>query len=85
MAKTILAVSLVLFVAKETVSRPPCRQGLKRSYGDVLPQAMQTCATCHLASPQFENTVEFVESAPPHNLFGIRLSELGKQLKDAQP
>ena len=72
---------LPLWVCDEVFARPPYKQGLKRSYGDGLPQAMQACSTCHLTKQQVENTAEFDELAPPHNAFGIRLAKLGEELR----
>ena len=72
---------LLLFLTDGAAARPPYKQGLKRSYGDALPQAMQACSTCHLTKLQVENAADFDELAPPHNAFGIRLAKLGEELK----
>lgn len=77
----LVAILLVLSSADSVSARPPYRQGLKRSYGDALPQTMQACSTCHLTKEQVENTEEFDESAPPHNVFGIRLANLEEELR----
>ncbi len=72
---------LLLFLTDGAAARPPYKQGLKRAYGDALPQTMQACSTCHLTKQQVENAAEFDELAPPHNAFGIRLATLGEELK----
>ena len=72
---------LLVVLADHSFARPPYKQGLKRSYGDALPQLMQACSTCHLTKQQVENAAEFDELAPPHNTFGIRLAKLGEELK----
>ena len=72
---------LLLFIADGAAARPPYKQGLKRSYGDALPQAMQACSTCHLTKQQVDNAADFDELAPPHNAFGVRLAKLGEELK----
>ena len=75
----VLLISCVVFSATAVSARPPYRQALKRVYGNPLPRAMQTCSTCHLTRQQSDEPAEFDETAPPHNVFGLRLIELAEE------
>ncbi|HJT34936.1 MAG TPA: DUF1549 domain-containing protein, partial [Pirellulales bacterium] len=67
-------------------ARPPHKQSLKRHYGELLPAKLFACSTCHLTREQADDPASFDELYPPHNSFGVRLSELGEQLEaDSQP
>jgi hypothetical protein len=44
---------------------------------------MQACTTCHHSRQQVADAESFDESAPPHNGFGVRLSEALEQFPDA--
>ena len=77
----ILSSLMLLSLCGEVVARPPYKQGLKRHFGELLPQPMQACSTCHLTKQQVADPASFDEQAPPHNAFGRRLQELGDDLR----
>ncbi len=64
-------------------ARPPYRQSLRRHYGELLPQSLQACATCHDVKEQANASAAFDDSVPPHNAFGERLAEVVASLPGA--
>jgi hypothetical protein len=63
-------------------AKPPNRQGLKNHYGEYLPNSLNACTTCHVAKAAAPAPATF-EEHPPHNAFGVRLRELGEELREA--
>src|SRR5574341_1936961 len=62
-------------------ARPRYRQLLKKHYGERLAKSLNACTTCHLRKEEVADPEVFGKK-PPHNPFGVRLKELGKQFKD---
>lgn len=74
---------VILVLAAPASARPPHKQSLRRHYGELLPAKLFACSTCHLTREQADDPVSFDVDYPPHNAFGVRLSELGDQLEAA--
>jgi hypothetical protein len=71
---------LIIFFIPPAEARPRYRQNLKKHYGDLLPRALDACTTCHVRKEEAPDPDAF-ERKPPHNSFGARLRELGKELR----
>jgi hypothetical protein len=72
-----------LFVAALSLSAsatPANKAGLQRHYGPALGSGLDKCTTCHL--PNANRAPESLDEFP-HNPFGARLRQLGKELTAA--
>jgi hypothetical protein len=81
-AKAGVLALLVLAAAVPAWGRPPHRQSLKRYYGAFLSRPLDACTTCHIRKEEAPDGALF-EKKPPHNPFGARLKEVGRQLRQA--
>ncbi len=75
--RTAVLAALTVLVALPAWARPPHKQSLKNYYGRHLADRLGQCTTCHQSREESADPSAFDEHAPPHNIFGERLMELG--------
>jgi len=76
----LIACVVVAAGAASAWAKPPNKQGLKNHYGEYLSNSLNACTTCHVTREEAADPATF-EQSPPHNPFGVRLRELGKELR----
>lgn len=62
------------------IARPPYKHALKKLYGARLNANLHQCSTCHMTKEDVGLGEDFDEENPPHNVFGVRLRELGEKI-----
>ncbi|MBM3460273.1 MAG: DUF1549 domain-containing protein, partial [Armatimonadetes bacterium] len=71
----------LLLGAAPAAAKPSYPQVLREEYGPGLARSLQDCTTCHVAPG--ERPVFNAALPRPHNVFGARLAELEKSLREA--